>query len=307
MPKVHDRGGRPAGPIDRAEHQYTIWEKRTDALMQLLRVKGISVVDETRRTIEALEPKRYESLRYYEKWSTAIESLLVEKGVLTSQEIDAHQIRIAGDQRLASSAYKRHAEGHDHEHLPADERLELGPFEQRVDAIQAALVEKQVLTADEVRRQIEWWDERSPALGAKVVARAWVDSDYKQRLLIDAKAACREINVDPGGIEHLVALENTVEVHHLVVCTLCSCYPRPILGLPPDWYKSLAYRSRAVVEPRGVLREFGLELPESVEVRVVDSTADTRYLVLPLRPPGTAGWSEDRLAGIVTRDCMIGV
>ena len=150
-------------------------------------------------------------------------------------------------------------------------------------------------------------DARSPANGARLVARAWVDPAFKQRLLSDPKAACAEMGIDASGLTEFVVLENTEQVHNLVVCTLCSCYPRPILGRPPDWYKSFAYRSRAVVEPRAVMREFGTELPDDVEVRVFDSSADMRYLVLPLRPPGTEDLSEAELAELVTRDSMIGV
>jgi nitrile hydratase len=150
-------------------------------------------------------------------------------------------------------------------------------------------------------------DARTPANGARLVARAWVDPAFKERLLSNPKAACAELGIDASSLAEFVVLENTEKIHSLVVCTLCSCYPRPILGRPPDWYKSFAYRSRAVVEPRAVMRQFGTELPEDVEVRVFDSSADIRYLVLPARPPGTEDMSEDELAQLVTRDSMIGV
>ena len=150
-------------------------------------------------------------------------------------------------------------------------------------------------------------DARTPALGAKVVARAWVDPAFKARLLANAKAAVAELGIDIGSLSTLVAIENTERMHNVVVCTLCSCYPRALLGLPPDWYKSLHYRSRAVVDPRGVLKEFGLELSPDIEVRVYDSTADMRYLVIPARPSGTEQMSEENLARLVTRDSMIGV
>ena len=150
-------------------------------------------------------------------------------------------------------------------------------------------------------------DSRTPALGAKVVARAWIDPAFKARLLADAKAAVAELGIDTGSLVTLVAIENTEKLHNVVVCTLCSCYPRPILGVPPDWYKSLSYRSRVVVDPRGVLKEFGLDLEREIEVRVYDSTADIRYLVIPARPAGTDGMSEEDLASLVTRDSMIGV
>ena len=172
-------------------------------------------------------------------------------------------------------------------------------------AVRELLVEKGVTTPAAIATQIEAMDRRSPADGATVVARAWTDPDYKARLLADGSAAIKELGFEPDFMK-LVVVENTATVHNVVVCTLCSCYPRNLLGLPPDWYKTRAYRSRTVREPRKVLREFGLDLPDSVQVRVHDSTADMRYLVLPARPAGTEGWEEERLAAIVTRDSMIG-
>ena len=199
---------------------------------------------------------------------------------------------------------------HDHAHAahaPIHDGDEPTYYEKLTWAIQSLLVEKGIMAADEARRHIEDMDSRTPAMGAKVVARAWVDPVYKARLLADPKAAAAELGIDASALTILVALENTDTVHNVVVCTLCSCYPRPLLGYPPDWYKSLNYRSRMVVDPRGVLKEFGLELDPSVEVRVYDSTADMRYLVIPQRPPGTDHMREEELASLVTRDSMIGV
>jgi nitrile hydratase alpha subunit len=203
-------------------------------------------------------------------------------------------------------------EHHDHTHAhdghsPIEDQEELTSYEKRTWAIQALLVEKGILTAEEIRRQIEAMEARSPADGAKVIARAWVDPEFKERLLHDAKAAVAELGYDSGEAPVLVAVENNPQVHNVVVCTLCSCYPRALLGLPPDWYKSLNYRSRVVVDPRGVLKEFGLDLNPGVEVRVYDSSADMRYLVIPERPASTEHLSEAELANLVTRDSMIGV
>ena len=195
----------------------------------------------------------------------------------------------------------------DHDHGGVKPGAEAGHHAARIRAIEALLVEKGVLTQEDVRRQIEYMEARSPANGARLVARAWVDPGFKARLLSDTKAAALELGIDASGPIEFVTVENTPEVHNLVVCTLCSCYPRAILGRPPDWYKSFAYRSRAVNEPREVMREFGLEVSEDVEVAVHDSSADVRYLVLPMRPPGTEGMSEEGLAQLVTRDCLIGV
>jgi len=163
-----------------------------------------------------------------------------------------------------------------------------------------------VVTEEEVAEEVEAMRKRGYERGARVVARAWVDAGYKQRLLANGTKACEELGLEIPALKLLV-VENTPEVHNAIVCTLCSCYPRMLLGIPPEWYKSRNYRSRMVREPRAVLAEFGLEIAEHVAIRVHDSTADMRYLVLPMRPPGTEGWSEERLASLVTRDCMIGV
>ena len=208
-----------------------------------------------------------------------------------------------------SGDHDHHGHVHDvTQHDPeAAERNKVSFYGKRIYAIRELLVGKGVLSREDIQRQIDYMDARSPANGARLVARAWVDPAFKQRLLADPKAACAELGIDASGLVEFVVLENTEKVHNLVVCTLCSCYPRPILGRPPDWYKSFAYRSRAVVEPRAVMREFGTELPEDVEVRVFDSSADMRYLVLPRRPAGTEAMREEELATLVTRDSMIGV
>lgn len=205
------------------------------------------------------------------------------------------------------STHTHHDHTHDgHEHEGMLEDVELSERARRVLAMEELLAEKGVIDRTEVQRLIDFQEARSPVDGARVVARAWTDADYKRRLLADPEAALLELGYPLVGSAKLAVLENTDAVHHLVVCTLCSCYPTSLLGLPPDWYKSFAYRSRAVVDPRGVMREFGLDVGD-VEVRVVDSTADLRYLVLPQRPPGTEGMTEEELAGLVTRDSMIGV
>jgi len=173
-------------------------------------------------------------------------------------------------------------------------------------SLRELLVEKGVLTDEQVRATVDDMRSRGAERGASVVARAWTDPQFKARLLADGTKACQELGLDVPALR-LIAVDNTPAVHNVIVCTLCSCYPRMLLGLPPEWYKSRPYRSRAVREPRAVLAEFGLAIPDHVQVRVHDSTADMRYIVLPMRPGGTEGWSEERLAGIVTRDCMIGV
>ena len=197
---------------------------------------------------------------------------------------------------------------HDHDH--ADDATDAeGPpseFEIMSRAMQELLEAKGVITADQIRARIEQFEEDFPYRGARVVARAWNDREFKRRLLDDGRAACAEMGIELEA-ERLIAVENTPEVHNVIVCTLCSCYPRALLGMPPTWYKSRSYRSRVVFEPRSVLREFGTVLPDDVAVRVHDSNADMRYVVVPMRPKGTGDWSEERLAGILTRDTLVGV
>jgi nitrile hydratase subunit alpha len=173
-------------------------------------------------------------------------------------------------------------------------------------SLRELLVEKGIVTEEQVTAAVEDMRARSPERGAKVVAHAWVDNSFKKKLLENGSQACEELGLDVPALK-LVVVENTPAVHNMIVCTLCSCYPRMLLGIPPDWYKSRNYRSRAVREPRAVLSEFGLDLSQKIKIRVHDSTADMRYLVLPMRPAGTDDWNEERLASIVTRDCMIGV
>jgi nitrile hydratase alpha subunit len=194
---------------------------------------------------------------------------------------------------------------HDHAEISQSERPSY--YDMMETAVRELLIERKLIGPDEIRRQIEVLDSRTPALGAKVVTRAWVDSEFRARLLADGRAACEELGISFYDDTELIVLENTEKVHNLIVCTLCSCYPRPVLGLPPDWYKLKPYRARAVSEPRSVLAEFGTIIPDDVEVRVSDSTAFVRYLVLPRRPEGTEDYSEEQLASLVTRDTMIGV
>ena len=195
-------------------------------------------------------------------------------------------------------------DGHDHDH---DEGSALSPIALRVKALESLLVEKGYVDPAALDVLIETYENKiGPRNGARVVARAWTDPDFAEELRRDATAAIASMGYTGRQGEHMVALFNTPETHNMVVCTLCSCYPWPVLGLPPVWYKSMPYRSRAVMEPRAVLAEFGVSLPEGTAVRVWDSTAEVRYLVIPQRPGGTEGWSAEQLAGLVTRDSMIG-
>lgn len=203
---------------------------------------------------------------------------------------------------------------HDHSHAHGDQHppqkdhdaAEMSAYEVLEEAVRSLLMEKGVLSKEEIAAQVDLMDSRSPALGAMVIAKAWHDPAYKKRLLKDTRGALAEVGIDIGTLADFRTVENTTKVHNVIVCTLCSCYPKLLLGIPPAWYKSLAYRSRVVVDPRSVLDEFGVTLKSDVEVRVHDATADLRYIVLPVRPRGTNGWSEEQLAAIVTRDAMVG-
>ena len=196
-----------------------------------------------------------------------------------------------------------HDHGHAHQHHPQEKSA----AELRTEALEALLAEKGLVSAEAIDAVVAYYEnDVGPQNGARVVARAWVDREYHERLLTDGTAAVKEMGFSGFELNTLVALENTRDVHNVVVCTLCSCYPWPLLGLPPTWYKSAPYRARVVAEPRAVLHEFGVELGDDVEVRVWDSTAEVRYLVVPVRPDGTEGWSEEELARLVPRDAMIG-
>jgi len=268
-------GGDPAGKVEQKEHDYAEWERRIDAMNVLLwGQKGgrrLMTVDEHRRNIEALTPGDYDSLSYYEKWVASTARTMVEKGYVQAEELGEYR-----------------------------------PLQMMESRLREVLIGKGYLTQQAIDAEVENMRGRTPEQGARVVAHAWSDAGFKKKLLENGTQACESLGLDLPALK-LVVVENTPRVHNVIVCTLCSCYPRMLLGIPPDWYKSFAYRSRMVKEPRKVLQEFGLSLADDVVVRVHDSTADMRYLVLPMRPKGTESWDEARLAGIVTRNCMIGV
>jgi nitrile hydratase len=271
----HDMGGEPAGKVERKEHDYAEWERSIDAINVLLwgikDGRRLMSVDEHRKNIEALPDADYDSLSYYEKWIVSTAGTMVEKGLVRAEELGEYK-----------------------------------PLQMMEGRLREVLIGKGYVTQQAIDAEVEAMRGRTPERGAKVVARAWVDADFRKSLLQNGTVACESLGLDVPALK-LVAVENTPEVHNVIVCTLCSCYPRMLLGIPPDWYKSFAYRSRMVKEPRKVLAEFGLSVPEKVAIRVHDSTADMRYLVLPMRPAGSEGWDEARLAAIVTRNCMIGV
>jgi|SRR6185503_11312914 len=223
---------------------------------------------------------------------------------MSADDTDHHHDHSHDHDHGQDHAHGDHAHGHRHPPREDDD-VELTPGEARFLALKSLLIEKGLLTADEIRQRHEVNDRGTPHQGARMIAKAWVDPAFKARMLHDGKAAARELGIEVTEAD-LMVIENTPQTHNLIVCTLCSCYPRSLLGEPPAWYVSKAYRSRAVREPRKVLREFGLVVPESVDVQVHDSNADLRYIVLPLRPAGTEGLNEEELAALISRDCLVG-
>jgi nitrile hydratase len=302
-------GGLPGSPVDvtanRASRDFAPWQKRVEATVRLalMSPKSRFTVDQFRRAIEELPADVYDSLTYFEKWIAALSSLLVSRGVLTKAEIDAGVARVSAHE---DDDHEAHDHDHDHAHAPIRAEEPDGPYQVLADALHALLIEKAYFTPAQHRELIEAIDSSGPTAGARLVVRAWTDPGFKHRLLDDGRVACKELGISLNEV-NLVTVENTDRVHNVVVCTLCSCYPVFILGRPPDWYKSAAYRSRAVREPRAVLEDFGTAIAPGRELRVHDSTADMRYLVLPMRPKGTEGWNAEQLEAIVTRDTMVGV
>lgn len=319
--------------MERVETPPNHWQKRMEAMRDCLarRSSPVMHVDEMRRAIEEMPAAAYDTLDAYQRKTAAIRIVLMEKGVLDRNEMEAaigwlwreKEKDIEATHGLPEHrAHGDHDHDREHEHdyhgesapyhgdtgrdpAPADQPM-IDEYELISEAMIQGLVARGLLRPGELRAGIERAEIAEPALGADVVARAWIDRDFKAALLADGKAAMASLGI--GALEaQIVAVENTLEVHNLVVCTLCSCYPRSILGSPPTWYVGKAYRARAVREPRQVLSEFGLDIADEVKVRVHDSTANMRYLVLPMRPLGTEDWAENRLKRLVTRDSMIGV
>lgn len=308
----HDVGGLPGEAIDRTVRPMAFWEKRMEAMRDCLSrtVPPVMTVDEMRQAIESMGAETYDALGFYERKAAAVRQVLIEKNVLEPDELAECEARIRVGREAAVRAQPerfdhRHDHRHDHPGAGNDDAV-ASPFDVISEAVQLCLVAKGVLSAETVRLMIERMENAGPVLGARIVARAWADPIFEKRLLADAKDALLEIGVTPLETKFVV-LANTADIHNVIVCTLCSCYPRSILGAPPAWYVSKAYRSRVVREPRAVLADFGTRIGDDVEVRVHDSTADLRYMVLPLRPTGTDGWDEDRLRRLVNRDSLIGV
>lgn len=301
----HDVGGLTAKTLDTGDAEMSAWQKQANAMRLVLvgAEEPIVTLDELRRAAEDLADD-YHRMEYFERTTEALRLVLIERGVFEAGALDDCVGEIARREKETPHVELTHPTRHAVSYQD-DEEPDESAFVSL--AIQELLIEMGVLDAARVHAMIEVIDTRSTGTeGARVIARAWIDPDFKTRLLDDGSAACAELGYNLGDLE-LVVVENTPVAHNVVVCTLCSCYPRHLLGMPPHWYKSRSYRARCVIEPRHVLAEFGTHIGDDVTVRVHDSNADLRYLVLPERPAGTEGWSEDRLATLVTRDCMIGV
>lgn len=320
--RYHDIGGQPDDrPVPRAERTLFYWERQCAALRVLMGAAGLVPLDELRHTFETFGAPLYDELSFFERMLTSMTLILQRKQVLTEAELQAQQAAIKARWAAEPGWLSRLAERADDPCAPASSSMpdpyggrgylpaaDAAPSaaEFRTLALADLLVARGLLTPDALRAAIERIDAPQPAWGARIVARAWVDDAFRRAIVADGRVACDTFGI-PFRDGRLAVLENTALLHHVVVCTLCSCYPRNLLGQPPAWYVSKPYRTRTVREPRAVLAEFGLVLPQHVQVQVVDSTAELRYLVLPRRPDATAGLDEAALAGWVTRDCLIGV
>lgn len=301
----------PAGPIDTTDYGMSYWERHANAMrMVMIRFPEIGSLDAVRRSIEALGERYYE-IGYFERQTEGHANLLDESGVIPKAELEARMGVIEKrfkDTPIVDLPDLPEDHNHGPDHWKEDEKGE-GPNRHHLMnlAMQEIMQERGMITADDVRKLMEGFDTEFPQRGARVVARAWSDPEFRTQLLSDALPAIESLDMDLNFQSHIIALENTPDTHNVVVCTLCSCYPRFLMGQPPTWYKSRSYRSRVIHEPRAVLKEFGTELADDVTIKVHDSNADMRYIVVPMRPEGTEGWSEEELEAIITRDCLVGV
>ena len=311
-PGYHDIGGRPAGRIDRRERELFFWERQIAAIRVLLGERGLVPLEQLRNAFETFGERLYVELGFFERMLAATIRVLEGRGGVAQADLDARVTALEaahGAPRALLPAPAAEADPYGGAYRYWSVAGPDAPPNRHAllcDALRDELVARGVLDAAGVRVAIERIEAPGVHLGAKIAARAWADPSFHARILADGMAACREFGI-PFLDGQLTVLANSARVHNVVVCTLCSCYPRNLLGQPPAWYVGKAYRSRTVREPRAVLAEFGTVLAADVEVRVHDSTAELRYMVLPLRPAGTDGWEEGRLATLVTRDSLIGV
>ena len=302
----HDVGGEEAGPIDTEDHGMTHWEKHANALRMTAVAKKFGTLDELRRATEGLGARYYE-IGYFERQTESLAIILAEKDLVADDALKARMEDIAARFDVPIIDLPK---DHDHHGKPIkeDETGE-GPNQHHLMnlAMQELLQDQNLITADDIRSKIEKFEDDYPNRGAKVVARAWTDADFMKRLLEDANPVIEDMGIDLEHASRIIAIENTAEIHNVIVCTLCSCYPRTLMGQPPTWYKSRSYRSRVIFEPRAVLKEFGTEIDDNVVIRTHDSNADMRYIVIPMRPGGTDNWSQEQLEAIISRDSLVGI
>jgi len=302
----HDVGGEEAGPIDTEDHGMTHWEKHANALRMTAVAKKFGTLDELRRATEGLGARYYE-IGYFERQTESLAIILAEKDLVADDALKARMEDIAARFVVPIIDLPK---DHDHHGKPIkeDETGE-GPNQHHLMnlAMQELLQDQNLITADDIRSKIEKFEDDYPNRGAKVVAQAWTDADFMKRLLEDANPVIEDMGIDLEHASRIIAIENTAEVHNVIVCTLCSCYPRTLMGQPPTWYKSRSYRSRVIFEPRAVLKEFGTEIDDNVVIRTHDSNADMRYIVIPMRPGGTDDWSQEQLEAIISRDSLVGI
>ena len=313
----HDVGGENSQTLDTTDYGMSYWEKISNGLRMAVSSTGIIKLDELRLTAERFGEAYFE-MEYFQRNGLALVELCKKKSLFSEQEF---QIELENQKRnfkvpIIDLPYSEEAihfhNGTEHTHergdFQEDETGEGPPdFYFDVLATAAILKNKNIISQNDIQSRIEKFDSVFPFRGISVVSKAWVDADFRELLLIDAKSAIKEIGIDLESFADIICFAQCDEIHHIVVCTLCSCYPRTLLGMPPSWYKSRSYRSRVVHEPRAVLEEFGTIIPESREVKVHDSNADMRYLILPQRPKGTIGWTEEALSQLISRDHLVGV
>ena len=302
----YDVGGEEAGPIDTEDHGMTHWEKHANALRMTAVAKKFGTLDELRRATEGLGARYYE-IGYFERQTESLAIILAEKDLVADDALKARMEDIAARFDVPIIDLPK---DHDHHGKPIkeDETGE-GPNQHHLMnlAMQELLQDQNLITANDIRSKIEKFENDYPNRGAKVVAQAWTDADFMKRLLEDANPVIEDMGIDLEHASRIIAIENTAEVHNVIVCTLCSCYPRTLMGQPPTWYKSRSYRSRVIFEPRAVLKEFGTEIDDNVVIRTHDSNADMRYIVIPMRPGGTDNWSQEQLEAIISRDSLVGI
>jgi hypothetical protein len=302
----HDMGGDEAGPIDTVDHGMSHWEKHANAVRMTVSGRKLVTLDETRRACEDLGD-RYYKLGYFERLTEALVIVLKEKNFFTEKMLNDQMFEVRERFNVPIISLPN-THTHDDKPIQEDEIGE-GPNDHQVMnlAVQDLLQGSKLITANDIRKTIEKFDDDYPSRGQKVVVRAWTNEQFKSQLLKDANPAIESMSIDLEHAARLIVVENTDTIHNIVVCTLCSCYPRVLMGQPPSWYKSRSYRSRVVNNPRSVLKEFGIELSNSITLRTHDSNADMRYMVLPQRPEGTKNWSNSELESIISRDALVGV